>query len=194
MQVNIPQSSTVNKELPVVQEISSDSKIPVSEVKARLHKNMLDLHQKAMDDPSSVSYGEDSSLMVDQAVNNLKTELEHPEEEVDEDKEYDNLFNVGLDDQAVGAEMFAQPLDNMDLGFSDEGMNAINDTANAAFDGFGMDDMNMTADDVNNMSAIEPSAEIGETESGESPSETNEGPDESLDLDETNNDDAGLEL
>lgn len=194
MQVNIPQSSTVNKELPVVQEISSDSKIPVSEVKARLHKNMLDLHQKAMDDPSSVSYGEDSSLMVDQAVNNLKTELEHPEEEIDEDKEYDNLFNVGLDDQAVGAEMFAQPLDNMDLGFSDEGMNAINDTANAAFDGFGMDDMNMTADDVNNMSAIEPSAEIGETESGESPSETNEGPDESLDLDETSNDDAGLEL
>lgn len=132
--------------------------------------------------------------MVDQAVNNLKTELEHPEEEIDEDKEYDNLFNVGLDDQAVGAEMFAQPLDNMDLGFSDEGMNAINDTANAAFDGFGMDDMNMTADDVNNMSAIEPSAEIGETESGESPSETNEGPDESLDLDETSNDDAGLEL
>ena len=181
MELNIPKSSSVNHELPVVQEISEDTKIPVSEVKSRLHQGLLDLHQKAMDDPKSVSYGDDSSVMVDQAVANLKQETEHPEETNDEDAEYDDMFNVPLDDedmQAPGADSFAAT-DNMDFGFSDGAMADINNTADAAFDGFGAED-DISAGDINNMSVLEPGAspEGDGADSENTPSE-----DSGLDLD-----------
>ena len=42
MKLNIPKSTTVSHELPIFTELSRDSGLPVSEIKARFRKEMLE--------------------------------------------------------------------------------------------------------------------------------------------------------
>ena len=198
MDLNIPKSSTVSHELPIFNELSQDSGLPVSEVKARFRNKMLDLHQNALDDPSSQTLGTDSQEMAHTAVNELRTELEHPEESWDDQDEYDQIMGFDPSQPAPGSDIFGADdfgggdfgggdfgggdfgggggIDNLDLGFSDEGMDTVNSVADEGFDDFGSD---ADAGSVNAMSEIEPSGVSGETEE---PS-TEEGGSDDLDLD-----------
>lgn len=186
MDLNIPKSSTVSHELPIFNELSQDSGLPVSEVKARFRNKMLDLHQKALDDPSTQPLGTDSQEMAHTAVNELRTELDHPEENWDDNDEYDQIMGFDPTQPAPGSDIFGADdfgggdfgggdsfgggdfggggfgggIDNLDMGFSDEGMDAVNSVADDGFGDFGSED---DAGSVNAMSEIEPSGDSGET-------------------------------
>ena len=188
MDLNIPKSSTVSHELPIFTELSRDSGIPVSEIKARFRNEMLEKHKEAMDDPSKQVLGGNEQDMVHDAVNSLRQKLEHPEEQSDDDKEYNDMMGFDPNEPAPGADMFAAPddfgggdggfgggdfgggfggggfggggIDNMDLGFSDEGMASF-DQVNDDFSDFGSE---ADGDSVNAMSEIEPGSPDTETE------------------------------
>lgn len=177
MKLNIPKSTTVSHELPIFTELSRDSGLPVSEIKARFRKEMLDKYQELLDDPSSQVIEGEVQDLAHNAVNSLRRKLAHPEEETDDDEEYDSMMGIDGSDQAPGADMFAAPdefgggdmgggfggdmgggfgggggIDNMSLGFSDEGMSSF-DEVNDSFSDFGSE---ATGDSVNAMSEIEP--------------------------------------
>jgi len=194
MDLNIPKSSTVSHELPIFTELSRDSGIPVSEIKARFRNEMLEKHKEAMDDPSNQVLGGTEQDMVHDAVNSLRQKLEHPEEQSDEDTEYDDLMGFDPNVPPPGADMFAAPgdfgedaggfgggfgggIDNMDLGFSDEGMASF-DQVNDDFGDFGSE---LDGDSVNAMSEIEPGSPDTETEPLDNGS-SDEGPAEDFDL------------
>ena len=207
MDINIPKTATVSHELPIFNELSQESGLPISEVKARFRRKMLELHEKALDDPSTMPMGGDSQDMVHAAVNELRKELQHPEEETDDESEYDEIMGFDPSEQAPGSDIFDDGgdfgdfgdfgagggfgdgfgggggfgggfggggggIDNLDLGFSDEGMDAVNSVSEEGFGDFGSED---DGGSVNAMSEIEPGAsgeESTETEtedSGESP-------------------------
>ena len=194
MDLNIPKSSTVSHELPIFTELSRDSGIPVSEIKARFRNEMLEKHKEAMDDPSNQVLGGTEQDMVHDAVNSLRQKLEHPEEQSDEDTEYDDLLGFDPNVPPPGADMFAAPddfggdtgsfgggfgggIDNMDLGFSDEGMASF-DQVNDDFGDFGSE---LDGDSVNAMSEIEPGSPDTETEPLDNGG-SDEGPAEDFDL------------
>lgn len=185
MDLNIPKSSTVSHELPIFTELSRDSGIPVSEVKARFRNEMLEKHKEAMDDPSKQVLGGNEQDMVHDAVNSLRQKLDHPEEQTDDDSEYDAIMGFDPNEPAPGADMFSAPddfgggdggfggggfggggggfgggIDNMDLGFSDEGMASFDQVA----DDFGDFGSEADGDSVNAMSEIEPGGGDTETE------------------------------
>ena len=199
MKLDIPASSTVSHELPIFRELAQDSGLPVSEVKARFRNKMLEKHDELLDDPSKQVIGGDGDMeLAHEAVNSLRQELEHPEEQPEKD-EFDDILGFDPNEPPPGGDMFSQPaggdsgfgggfgggdfgggggfgggagggIDNLDLGFSDEGMDAI-DSVDSGFDGFGEEN---TGDSVNAMSEIEPGGEPAGTEEGgsEEPPET----------------------
>lgn len=199
MDINIPKTATVSHELPIFNELSQESGLPVSEVKARFRRKMIELHDKALDDPSTMPMGGDSQDMVHTAINELRKELQHPEEQTDDDSEYEDIMGFNPDEQTPGSDIFGDDagfddfsdfgagdgggfgggfgdgggfgggfgggIDNMDLGFSDEGMDAVNSVAEEGFGDFGSED---DGGSVNAMSEIEPgsSDESSDTETG----------------------------
>ena len=194
MELNLPKTNTASHEVPIFTQMAHEGNIPVSEVKARFRNKMLDVHDKAMDDPSTIPLGGNVQDMVHIAVNNLRSELAHPEEDNNSDEEeYDELANN--DFQAAGADEFADTgdafddfgsgdfggggdfggdfggdlggdfggdggIDNMDLGFSDDGMASLDEVSD--------DDNGEAAGEVNALSDLEPSSSESDTET-ESP-------------------------
>ena len=202
MDINIPKTATVSHELPIFNELSQESGLPVSEVKARFRRKMIELHDKALDDPSTQPMGGDSQDMVHAAVNELRKELQHPEEQQSDDDEYQRIMGFDPSKPAPGSDIFGADdgfgdfsdfgadgggfgggfgdgggfgggfgggggIDNMDLGFSDEGMDAVNSVAEEGFGDFGSED---DGGSVNAMSDIEPGSpdDSADTETGDS--------------------------
>ena len=203
MDINIPKTATVSHELPIFNELSQESGLPISEVKARFRRKMIELHDKALDDPSTQPMGGDSQEMVHAAVNELRNELQHPEEQSDDESEYDDIMGFDPTQPVPGSDIFGADaggfgnfgdfgagggdfgggfgggIDNMDLGFSDEDMDAVNSVAEEGFDDFGSE---AEGDSVNAMSDFEPGSpeEPADTETGDSELP----PDDSSDLTE----------
>ena len=80
MELNIPKATTASHEVPIFNDMAKEANLPVSEIKARIRKKMLELHEKAMDDPSILSLGGGHDELVEKAIAELRTELQHPEE------------------------------------------------------------------------------------------------------------------
>ena len=201
MELNIPKTCTTSHELPIFSELARESGLPISEVKARFRNEMLDKYEEVLDDPSKQLMGDDGQELVHSAVNSLRQKLERPEEQPDSGDDFDDIIGFDPNEPPPGADMFSQSsggdagfggfgegggfgggaggfgggagggIDNLDLGFSDEGMDAIN-SVDSGFDGFGDD---ITGDSVNAMSEVEPGGEepSGDEEGGsEEPPET----------------------
>ena len=201
MELNIPKATTASHEVPIFNDMAKEANLPVSEIKARFRKKMLELHEKAMDDPSMLSLGGGHDELVEKAIAELRTELQHPEETTNDNDEYSQLMGFDPNEPSPIGDIFDTPsgdggfggggfggggggdfgggfggggfgggglgstggtggIDNLDLGFSDEGIAAVNSVENDE-NGESLD-----AGSVNAMSETEP----GETE----PSENNE--------------------
>lgn len=188
MELNIPSSGTVSKESPAVVQMHEDTKVPISEIKAKLHNKIMELNRKRLQNPSEVPYGSTVDDMKEQAYKDVNDELLTPEEAPEpEADEFQDIFG----DEYPGSEAFSAPgedagagfddfgamggdfggdfggIDNAAMGFGDEDMDTLNATADNAFDDFTAEDGAETASDVNNMSSDEP----GQVESEPAPPE-----------------------
>lgn len=204
MELNVPTSGSVSHESPAVTQLHDDTKVPISEIKAKLHDKIMELNQKRLKTPSEVPFGNTTADMKEQSYKEVEDELLHPEEnQTEQDEEFKNFFG----DSYPGSEAFAAPaddnemlggsgdfgggdfgggdfgggIDNNAMGFSDEDMSSLNDTANNAFDDFTAEDGAETASDVNNISAEEPGGEEVGTDTAtdnadETPVDTDETP------------------
>ena len=172
MELNVPTSGAVSHESPAVVQLHEDTKVPVSEIKAKLHNKVMELNHERLANPSEVPYGDDNDGLKEQTYKEVEDELTNPEEVEDpQTEEFKNFFG----DTYPGADAFAAPegeddllggiggdgdfgggIDNNAMGFSDDDMTTLNDTADSAFDDFTADDSAETASDVNNLSAEEP--------------------------------------
>jgi hypothetical protein len=210
MELNIPKATTASHEVPIFNDIAKEANLPVSEIKARFRKKMLELHEKAMDDPSILSLGGGHDELVEKAIAELRTELQHPEETTNDDDEYSQLMGFDPNEPSPVGDIFDTPsgdggfggggfgggggggfgggfgegsfgggdgvgstggtgggIDNLDLGFSDEGMAAVNSVENDE------NNESLDAGSVNAISETEPGgaelSENNETESDKSP-------------------------
>jgi hypothetical protein len=174
MELNVPTSGAVSHESPAVVQLHEDTKVPVSEIKARLHDKVMELNRERLANPSEVPYGDHADDLREQSYKEVEDELVHPEEtETVQDDEFKDIFG----DTYPGSEAFSAPaeedetlggvgedtgfgggIDNSALGFSDEDMEALNGAADNAFDEFTADEGTEDASDVNNISAEEPGA------------------------------------
>lgn len=205
MELNIPKATTASHEVPIFNDLARDSNLPVSEVKARFRNKMLELHDKAMKDPSILSVGGGNDELVKMAVNELRKELQHPEESSDDEDEYDKLMGFDPNEPPPGGDIFDAPadnsfggasggfgggfgggdfggggsfgggIDNMDLGFSDEGMDAVNSVENGEFDDFGSE---ADAGSINAMSETEPGGGPDEADTTETGADETSTPDD----------------
>ena len=178
MELNVPSSGEVSHESPAVVQLHDDTKVPVSEIKAKLHNKIMELNQQRLAKPSEVPFGHTSDDMRDQSYNEVEDELLHPEEQ---QETQDDQFKDFFGDTYPGAEAFNAPadengfddgmgggfgggggfdsgIDNNAMGFSDTDMDTLNATADNAFDEFTGEEGTETASDVNNISAEEPGA------------------------------------
>ena len=162
MELNVPASGEVSHESPAVVQLHEDTKVPVSEIKAKLHNKVMELNQQRLAKPSEVPFG----------YNEVEDELLHPEEQQEtQDDQFKDFFGdtypgadafnapteeAGFDDGMGGD--FGGEIDNNAMGFSDTDMDTLNATADNAFDDFTGEDGTETAGDVNNISAEEPGA------------------------------------
>jgi hypothetical protein len=211
MELNIPKATTASHEVPIFNDMAKEANLPVSEIKARFRKKMLELHEKAMDDPSILSLGGGHDELVEKAIAELRTELQHPEETTNDDDEYSQLMGFDPNEPSPVGDIFDTPsgdggfggggfggggggdfgggfgegsfgggdgvgstggtgggIDNLDLGFSDEGMAAVNSVEN------GENNQSMDAGSVNAISETEPgSAELSENNETESDKKSN---------------------
>ena len=188
MELNVPTSGEVSHESPAVVQLHEDTKVPVSEIKAKLHDKVMDLTRERLENPSETPFMDDASELREQAYKEVEDNLNKPEESEDaQTEEFKNFFG----DTYPGAEAFAAPaeedemlggiggdtggfgggIDNNAMGFSDADMDTLNSTADNAFDDFTNDEGTETAADVNNISAEEPGAETGTDEVTEPASE-----------------------
>ena len=224
MELNIPKATTASHEVPIFNDMAKEANLPVSEIKARFRKKMLELHEKAMDDPSILSLGGGHDELVEKAVAELRTELQHPEETTNDDDEYNKMMGFDPNEPSPVSDIFDAPsgdggfgdggfggsggfgggggfsggfggggdlggglgggdglggggcgnssIDNLDLGFSDEGMDAINSVENND-NGESLD-----AGSVNAMSETEPGGE-GLSEDNKTKSDESSNPVES---------------
>lgn len=178
MELNVPSSGEVSHESPAVVQLHDDTKVPVSEIKAKLHNKIMELNQQRLAKPSEVPFGHTTEDMRDQSYKEVEDELLHPEEQQDiQDDQFKDFFG----DTYPGAEAFNAPadengfddgmgggfgggggfdsgIDNNAMGFSDTDMDTLNATADNAFDEFTGEEGTETASDVNNISAEEPGA------------------------------------
>lgn len=221
MELNIPKATTASHEIPIFNDMAKEANLPVSEIKARFRKKMLELHEKAMDDPSILSLGGGHDELVEKAITELRTELQHPEETTSDNDEYSQLMGFDPNEPSPVGDIFDAPggdggfgggigggsgggfgggfgggglgggdglggtggaggaggIDNLDLGFSDEGMAAVNSVENDK------NGKSLNAGSVNAMSETEPGetelSENNETESDKSsnPVESSSGDD-----------------
>lgn len=177
MELNVPASGEVSHESPAVVQLHEDTKVPVSEIKAKLHNKVMELNQQRLAKPSDVPFGHTTDDMRDQSYSEVEDELLHPEEQ---QETQDDQFKDFFGDTYPGAEAFNAPsdengfgdsmsdafgggelgggIDNNAMGFSDTDMNTLNATADNAFDDFTGESGTETAGDVNNLSAEEPGA------------------------------------
>lgn len=177
MELNVPTSGIVSHESPAVVQLHEDTKVPVSEIKAKLHDKVTELTREHMSKPSETPFGDDNNNIKEEAYKEIENELVNPEESEDaQTEEFKNFFG----DEYPGSEAFAAPsgedemlggagdfgggdfgggIDNNAMGFSDDDMATLNDTADSAFDDFTAEDGADTAADVNNISAEEPGAD-----------------------------------
>ena len=207
MELNIPKATTASHEVPIFNDLAKEANLPVSEIKARFRKKMLELHEKAMDDPSILSLGGGHDELVEKAISELRTEIQHPEETTNDDDEYSQLMGFDPNEPSPVGDIFDAPsgdggfgsgtsggsggdfgggfggggldggdglgstgstggIDNLDLGFSDEGMAAVNSVENDE------NSESLDAGSVNAMSETEPGgtelSENNETESDQS--------------------------
>ena len=178
MELNVPSSGEVSHESPAVVQLHDDTKVPVSEIKAKLHNKVMELNQQRLAKPSEVPFGHTTEDMRDQSYKEVEDELLNPEEQQDvQDDQFKDFFG----DTYPGAEAFNAPadengfddgmgggfgggggfdsgIDNNAMGFSDTDMDTLNATADNAFDEFTGEEGTETASDVNNISAEEPVA------------------------------------
>ena len=213
MELNIPKATTASHEVPIFNDMAKEANLPVSEIKARFRKKMLELHEKAMDDPSILSLGGGHDELVEKAIAELRTELQHPEETTNDNDEYSQLMGFDPNEPSPVGDIFDTPsgdggfgggfggggggdfgggfgggdglgstggtggIDNLDLGFSDEGMAAVNSVENDE------NSESLDAGSVNAISETEPGgtelSENNETESDKSsnPVESSSGDD-----------------
>lgn len=172
MELNVPASGEVSHESPAVVQLHEDTKVPVSEIKAKLHNKVMELNQQRLTKPSEVPFGHTTDDMRDQSYNEVEDELLHPEEQ---QETQDDQFKDFFGDTYPGADAFNAPpeeagfgdgmggdfgggIDNNAMGFSDTDMDTLNATADNAFDDFTGEDGTETAGDVNNISTEEPGA------------------------------------
>ena len=172
MELNVPASGEVSPESPAVVPLHADTKVPVSEIKAKLHNKVMELNQQRLAKPSEVPFGHTTDDMRDQSYNEVEDELLHPEEQ---QETQDGQFKDFFGDTYPGADAFNAPteeagfgdgmggdfgggIDNNAMGFSDTDMDTLNATADNAFDDFTGENGTETAGDVNNISAEEPGA------------------------------------
>jgi hypothetical protein len=211
MELNIPKATTASHEVPIFNDMAKEANLPVSEIKARFRKKMLELHEKAMDDPSILSLGGGHDELVEKAIAELRTELQHPEETTNDDDEYSQLMGFDPNEPSPVGDIFDTPsgdggfggggfggggggdfgggfgegsfgggdgvgstggtgggIDNLDLGFSDEGMAAVNSVEN------GENNESLDAGSVNAISETEPGgAELSENNETESDKSSN---------------------
>ena len=172
MELNVPASGEVSHESPAVVQLHEDTKVPVSEIKAKLHNKVMELNQQRLAKPSEVPFGHTTDDMRDQSYSEVEDELLHPEEQQEpQDDQLKDFFGdtypgadafnappeeAGFDDGTGGD--FGGGIDNNAMGFSDTDMDTLNATADNAFDDFTGEDGTETAGDVNNISAEEPGA------------------------------------
>lgn len=172
MELNVPASGEVSHESPAVVQLHEDTKVPVSEIKAKLHNKVMELNQQRLAKPSEVPFGHTTDDMRGQSYNEVEDELLHPEEQ---QETQDGQFKDFFGDTYPGADAFNAPteeagfgdgmggdfgggIDNNAMGFSDTDMDTLNATADNAFDDFTGENGTETAGDVNNISAEEPGA------------------------------------
>ena len=218
MELNIPKATTASHEVPIFNDMAKEANLPVSEIKARFRKKMLELHEKAMDDPSILSLGGGHDELVEKAIAELRTELQHPEETTNDDDEYSQMMGFDPNEPSPVGDIFDTPsgdggfggggiggggggdfgggfsgggfggggfgggdglgstgdtngtngIDNLDLGFSDEGMAAVNSVENDE------NSESLDAGGVNAMSETEPGgAELSENNETESDKSSN---------------------
>ena len=87
MELNVPSSGEVSNESPAVVQLHDDTKVPVSEIKAKLHNKVMELNQQRLAKPSEVPFGHTTDDMRDQSYSEVEDELLHPEEQ-QETQEY----------------------------------------------------------------------------------------------------------
>ena len=148
MELNVPASGEVSHESPAVVQLHEDTKVPVSEIKAKLHNKVMELNQQRLAKPSEVPFGHTTDDMRDQSYNEVEDELLHPEEQ---QETQDDQFKDFFGDTYPGADAFNAPpeeagfgdgmggdfgggIDNNAMGFSDTDMDTLNATADNAFD------------------------------------------------------------
>lgn len=177
MELNVPTSGVVSHESPAVVQLHEDTKVPISEIKARLHDKVMELNRERLENPTAVPFGNTTENMKEQGYKEVEDELVHPEEsESMQDDEFVDIFG----DVYPGSEAFAAPvnedeafsetaspvgqIDNNALGFSDEAMSTLTSTADNAFDEFTSEEGEVSASDINNISAELPGAEENATD------------------------------
>ncbi len=177
MELNVPASGEVSHESPAVVQLHEDTKVPVSEIKAKLHNKVMELNQQRLAKPSDVPFGHTTDDMRDQSYSEVEDELLHPEEQQEtQDDQFKDFFgdtypgaeafNAPADENGFGDDMggtfggseMGDGIDNNAMGFSDTDMDTLNATADNAFDDFTGESGTETAGDVNNISAEEPGA------------------------------------
>jgi hypothetical protein len=109
MELNIPKATTASHEVPIFNDMAKEANLPVSEIKARFRKKMLELHEKAMDDPSILSLGCGHDELVEKAIAELRTELQHPEETTNDDDEYSQLMGFDPNEPSPIGDIFDTP-------------------------------------------------------------------------------------
>ena len=176
MELNVPTSGTASHESPAVVQLHEDTKVPVSEIKAKLHDKIMELNKERLSSPSDLPFNNTTEDMKEQGYKEVENELLHPEEtQTNQDEEFKNFFGdaypgseafdapvdeTGFEDSTGGdfGGDFGGGIDNNAMGFSDADMDTLNTTANNAFDDFTGDEGTESAGDVNNISTEEPGA------------------------------------
>ena len=185
MELNVPTSGTASHESPAVVQLHEDTKVPVSEIKAKLHDKIMELNKERLSNPSDLPFNNTTENMKEQGYKEVENELLHPEEtQSTQDEEFKNFFgdsypgseafDAPVDDNEMlggmgdaggfGGGDFGGGIDNNAMGFSDEDMGTLNNTADNAFDDFTSEDGAESASDVNNISSEEPGADENETD------------------------------
>lgn len=184
MELNVPTSGTASHESPAVVQLHEDTKVPVSEIKAKLHDKIMELNKERLSKPSDLPFNNTTEDMKEQGYKEVENELLHPEEtQSSQDEEFKNFFgdsypgseafDAPVDDNEMlggmgdaggfGGGDFGGGIDNNAMGFSDEDMGTLNDTADNAFDDFTSEDGAESASDVNNISSEEPGTDENAT-------------------------------
>ena len=148
MELNVPSSGAVSHESPAVVQLHDDTKVPVSEIKAKLHDVVMEINRERLAKPSEVPFGNTIDDIKEQGYDKVENELLHPEEQTNsKDEQFKDIFgdtypgseafaaHSGEDEMlgGIGSVGFGGGIDNVTMGFSDDDMRTLNGAANSAF-------------------------------------------------------------